>query len=467
MSAVANICKKINFPLTPLGYQVENVDASIAESIDHHGMYWDMGAGKTFGSTLRNMIYRDETGAQIIQVVPPILIRQWARWLDSCGISNTVYVGTKKQRSKLTLGRDTSYLLIPLGILKNDYDRIYETYSARKISVAVDEATCIKNYDSGNFRAILQLQSGQAIMPMTGTPLATPSDAYAYIKLISPEIYRSFSQFENIHVGSKDYFDTVTEWKNLDVLKKNLGLRSSFISTPEVHPDMPRARISDIEYDLAKSHEKLYRTLVDQQLLVFDNGGAIDASTPSKLYHAVQQIVLNYGYFAQQNDLVPAGFEVLDEMVAEVGRAKLLVFANYKMSVRAIVEHLRKTGVAAVQVNGEISAKEKFDNIEMFLKNPLCQVLVVNTISAGKGLDGLQHVCHYMLFMEVPTVALTFWQAVKRLERPGQKFITDVRIATALGTVQVRMRKNLIQNDGLVNSLVPSANDLRNALYGK
>jgi hypothetical protein len=90
----------------------------------------------------------------------------------------------------------------------------------------------------------------------------------------------------------------------------------------------------------------------------------------------------------------------------------------------------------------------------------------MNPTSGGVGVDGLQNVCHHMLFMEIPTVSKDFWQGVARLERPGQRFVTDVRIATALGTVQVHLRKKLVENDGLVNTVVPSLNDLRAQLYG-
>lgn len=465
-SAVDAIVRKIAFPYPPLVYQRETIDAHVEDCLDHAGLYWDMGAGKTYGSTLFNMIYRDRVGAQVIQIVPPILLRQWSKWLTACGITHKIYAGTKKQRSKITLDRDTAYFLMTVETLKNDFDRVYGEFNGRKIMVCVDEAASIKNYESGNFRAVLQLSAGQAIMPMTGTPISSPADAYAYIKLVNPGTYRSFTQFENIHVKERDYFKNVSEWGNLDLMKANLAKRASFISTPEAHPDMPRALISEIDYDLEKHHSALYKELVDKQLLVFDNGAAIDASTPQSLFQKMQQIVLNYGYFAQHNELVPAGFEVLDEVIAQIAGKKIVIFANYRMSVHSIVAHLRMKGVVSVVLNGDTPDKVRDANVERFKEDPACQAFVMNPRAGGVGLDGLQHVCHHALFMEIPTVPSYFWQAVKRLERPGQKYVTDVRIATALGTIQVRLRKNLVQKDALVNEVVPSVNDLRAALYG-
>jgi hypothetical protein len=430
-------------------------------------MYWDMGAGKTFGSTLYAMIRREQTGAQMIQLAPPILLKQWQSWLNSCGISNKVYYGTKAQRAKIDLDPDTNYFITTPQMLKNDFDRLYEVFSKRPVMVKNDEATCAKNFESGTFRAVLQMAAGGGVLPMTGSPLSTPRDAYAYIKLVSPGVYRSYSQFETIHVEKYDAYKRPIRWRKLDMLARNLALNASFISTPEVHPDMPRANISPVIYDLEAQHMKLYRTLVDQQMLVYESGFAIDATTANKLHVALQQVVLNAAYFAQDETMVPYGFQLLDEFLAELRGQKLLVFANYKMSVKAIMDYLLRQGVDAVAVNGDISKTQKDKNVERFKFNPACTVAVMNPLSGGVGVDGLQDCCNHALFLEIPSVSKDFFQAVKRIERPGQKFVCDIRVATALGTVQVTLRKNLVQNNGLIQQVVPSTADLRAQLLGQ
>jgi superfamily II DNA/RNA helicase len=158
---------------------------------------------------------------------------------------------------------------------------------------------------------------------------------------------------------------------------------------------------------------------------------------------------------------------VLDQTLEEIGDAKLVVFASYKASVRITVEHLLRKGIDVVQVNGDVSAKDKDAALDRFRGVPGCKVIVLNPLSGGVGVDGLQNVAWNMLFLEIPTNAKGFWQAVKRLERPGQQKICSVRIATAVSTIQVRLRKQLVENDGLINTIVPSLNDLRAALYGE
>jgi hypothetical protein len=464
---VEQICKKIAFPKVPWPYQRDEVNRGVVESQDRFGMYWDMGAGKTFGSTLYAMIRRQETGARMIQLCPPILLKQWQTWLESCGIRCKVYYGTPAQRSKIVLDDETVYWITTPQMLKSDFDRLYEFFSRRPVMVVNDEATCAKNFESGNFRAVLQMAAGNGVLPMTGSPLSTPRDAYSYIKLVSPGIYRSYSQFENIHVEKFDQYKRPIKWRKLDMLARNLAMNSSFISTPEVHPDMPRANISSVVYDLEAQHMKMYKTLVDQQMLVYESGFAIDATTANKLHVALQQVVLNAAYFAQDDKMVPYGFQLLDEFITELRGQKLLVFANYKMSVNAIMQYLLKQGIDAVAVNGDVSKAQKDKNVERFKHVPACTVAVMNPLSGGVGVDGLQEICNHALFLEIPSVSKDFFQAVKRIERPGQKFICDIRVATALGTVQVTLRKNLVQNNGLIQQVVPSTADLRAQLLGQ
>lgn len=467
MDLVSSVCSKYVFPFAPLDYQHDEVNRLAEGCIEHAGYYWGMGAGKTFGTTIHAMAYHEQTGAQIILICPPILLHQWSRWLTRCGISNKIYSGSPKERSEIQFDRNTRYFIMSVHVLKRDKTRIMTEMLKRPLMVVIDEATSIKNVHSANFRSVFQLQLNKASIPATGTPLSTPADAYAYIKLVSPGLYADEVQFKRIHVGSYDAYDRPESWKRLDLLKDNLSLRSSFISTAEVNPDMPRHRLSDVEYKLDKHHQTLYKELVTKQLLVYENGATIDATTPQKLYQAVQQIVLNYGHFANDCSLQAAGFELLDEYLTEIQTGeKLLVFATYNRSIDTIMTHLRDKGIDAVQVNGQVSAKVKETNVERFKNDPKCKVIVMNPESGGYGVDGLQLVCNRMLFMETPTMPRTFWQAVARLERPGQRFVTDVRVATALGTVQVHLRNQLSENNELLKQVIPKMPDLRKQLLG-
>src|ERR1700692_16105 len=102
MSEVDKICQVVALPFSLFDYQKNEIDRLVAESVGRANYFWDMGSGKTAASTVHAMIYRQQTGAQVLFVCPPILLRQWAKWLTSVGISNKVFAGTPAQRKKIS-----------------------------------------------------------------------------------------------------------------------------------------------------------------------------------------------------------------------------------------------------------------------------------------------------------------------------------------------------------------------------
>lgn len=304
---------------------------------------------------------------------------------------------------------------------------------------------------------------------LTGTPLSKPGDAYAYVKLISPFVYRNQRHFEALHVVAKDYLDHVTQWGSLEFLKENLLLNSSRVLKRDVLPWLPPVTYRPTVYDMEPEHQELYRKLAEEQVLLLEQGGKIDASTPAKLYQAVQQIIMNPEHFSGK-PMRAAGYDLLDEVIEELAVGdienghKLIVYANYRMTLRALLEYLEPYGV--VGCYSEISAKKQEQNFDRFLSDPTCRIWAAHPLSGGVGLNP-QEVCSDALFLEAPIIPKDFLQAVGRLERDGQHRAMNVWIGIAEGTIQVRLHKQLLVTDALVNKVQQGWQDLRDAIYGK
>ena len=69
-----------------------------------------------------------------------------------------------------------------------------------------------------------------------------------------------------------------------------------------------------------------------------------------------------------------------------------------------------------------------------------------------------------MLFLELPVVPKDFTQTVGRLDRDGQKEVVNVRVATALNTIQTKLHKRLLQKDEIVNKIIENWKDLKDDL---
>lgn len=451
-------------PFDPYPYQGDTIEE--LGPLPRAGLYLDPGTGKTFCSTVVALHNKITRGAQTIVAMPPILLVGWEKFLRQISpkLRITVYRGSPKQRLEMDLGAD--FVLMSTVIFKKDFDRLDKHFRGKPVTLIVDEATSVKNISSDNHKMVhnFVLNHDCALMLLTGTPLTTPADAYAYIKLIAPGTYRNLGQFEKIHIEERDFFDKPVKWRHLDVLAKNMLINAKRVIKEHVLDQLPPVTYTPMFYELEPKHLKLYNKLAEEQLLLLKDGGKIDATNSSALYNNLQQIVLNYAHFAQEPGARPAGYDLLDEVLDELGDRKLMVISNYRLTNRALTEYLRPHN--AVAVFGDIAPAQKDRNLKRFEEDPACRVLVGQPTSVGYGVDGLQAVCSDLLFMESPIVPRDFEQTLARLYRDGQAFNVHCRIAVANQTLQVRLHKSLLDKDDLVTRVQGKFDNLRNLIHG-
>jgi SNF2 family DNA or RNA helicase len=232
----------------------------------------------------------------------------------------------------------------------------------------------------------------------------------------------------------------------------------------DIYPETETPLYDQISYDLAPDHLKQYQKLVDNHLLEFEDGRMIDATSVSRLFHALGQVPCNYEHFMGKGGTSEA-LTLLEQKFDELGGKKIVVFAEYKMTMNLIVERLGSR-TKVVTINGDTSEAQKGLNIRAFIEDPGVGVVVIHRKSGGAGLDGLQHVCHHMMFLEPIRSPRDFSQCVARLKRTGQTKRVVVWLPTATDTLQVAAVETLLHNDETVNKVVRSIADLRKLLRG-
>lgn len=428
------------------------------------GEFLDMGVGKTFVSTAIGLYHKIVWGHQIIVIMPPILLRQWGRWLAeiSPALTVTEYRGTPAQRKAMDL--DVDVVLVGIQIFKKEYARFREHFEGKAYSVIIDEATMVGNIESGNHQKVYEFCIAHPTTVLTGTPMNSVMDAYGLLKFSAPGHYRNLREFVNLHVEEVDFYKKPIKFQNLDMLADALTVNSKRVLFEDMYPATETPLYDPVYYDMDPAHYKLYAKLANEELLRLPDGGKIDGTTANKLIHALGQIVCNWGHFSGVPTHKATVIEMIEQKLDELGDGKLVVFAHYKMTVAYLKQHLKKYGV--VTVNSEVTDKQKDKNVQTFLNDPACRVMVAQFISAGKGLDGLQHVCNHAFFVEPCQQPRDFHQAVARLHRLGQKRKVHVMMGVANGTTQVRAFKNLLDKDSLVNQVIRTAVDLRSVIFG-
>jgi hypothetical protein len=425
---------------------------------------YEVGGGKTVISTVVSLM----SGVTVtVVIMPPVLITSWARWLTKVSSNVLVYKGGPKVRKQMTLG-DKRWILMSHAIFRIDFERVMKDLHGMDAELIVDEAQALKSPKSKLYTMSGTFVQNRRMQMLTGTPTSTPLDCYTYIRLRSPEMYRSYAHFEQMHVAERDFFGSVKSYQLLDELAANFAVKSIKRTKQEVHGYSLVPVFPDTTYELDPEHYKLYEKLVEEQLLLLDDGSKIDATTAMKLRHACQQIVCNWDYFSGNLEKKSVAYDLIDLTIEQtecldVTKSKLIIWTYYKMTSRSVLKYLRGKGYYAVGAYSEEDSSKSFD---LFMEDPKCRIGVFQYQSAGAGLNP-QFVCSESLHLETPTSSMQVTQSFGRLDRMGQKIAPTMRIAIAKGTVQEGTIDQLLHNDDLVVKVELSKSGLRAMLLGE
>lgn len=463
------VLKHIKLPFELHDFQQEDINRFAKENTC--GVYWDMGLGKSSCGTLIGVYKLLHGFDSVIAIVPAALISEWVEWLRSLNLEVTDYRGTPEERPSISL--DSDFIVMSPQIYQRDYGR----FDLDNIYYIIDEATNMCNIKNLLYKMLrggivkqetfLTLNNGFK-MPviknvqydrrmndcclLTGTPINSPLDSYGLISITSPNAYPNYSNFERSHVAECDNFNRPTEFKDLDTINKYLT-ENAVIREVGDHLGLPEKIYKIVRYDLSPEHLELYRKLIDEQILVLEDGSIIDATEATKMYHLCQQFIWCPVEFNKKI----AGLEVLDALVADTKRR--LIFNKYRGANTLMMKRYKAGGCY-----GEVSRKRQGDYIDAFKRGEL-DTLVANPKSGGVGLN-LQ-ICNQVIFSELPVTANGLRQAEARCWRQGQKNTVVITLMVARNTIQVKLLRDVMEKDDTKVATLHTKKSLRKDLRGE
>lgn len=135
---------------------------------------------------------------------------------------------------------------------------------------------------------------------------------------------------------------------------------------------------------------------------------------------------------------LPYVLDYIKDKLDEDEEEKILVFTFSRSVTEGLQEGLAQK-YGAVKYYGGMSPTAKEEAKRRFLEDSNCRVFVAQIVSAGTGIDELQHVCSTIVFAELDWSAGDFDQAICRLRRIGQEKIVRVYKCVALNTLDEPM----------------------------
>jgi SWI/SNF-related matrix-associated actin-dependent regulator 1 of chromatin subfamily A len=112
----------------------------------------------------------------------------------------------------------------------------------------------------------------------------------------------------------------------------------------------------------------------------------------------------------------PAVFEFISDIL-ETSAEKVVVFARHRDVITALEGMFKGR---AVTYHGGHNDQQKTAAVNRFVNDKGCSVFIGQIQAAGTGINGLQTVCHTVVFAELSWVPGEMAQAIDRCHRIGQ-----------------------------------------------
>jgi len=233
-------------------------------------------------------------------------------------------------------------------------DRIYLEYmskceQAKRAFIIVDESLKIKNADAKRTKRLLQLSEKSAYrIILNGTPLSRNLlDLWSQMEFLSSKILKmglaefknTFCEYIKITYHSSGYGrsyskEFIKKYHNIDYL---YSLIEPFIFESKLSLSIGQQHI-DIDYHLTEEekeqHDKLKTKYLDNEYLLARNNN-IFLEITQKMQH-------NYS-------LSPVKFEIIDKLLSEIDKSKVLIYAKYLATQEALTKHYKDVRIMSLQ----------------------------------------------------------------------------------------------------------------------
>ena len=316
--------------------------------------------------------------------------------------------------------------------------------------IVLDESHTIKSFKSKITEIVFKLKGG-ARHCLTGTPVKNrPEDLAAQLKWLDNSSITSYTDFQNAfcHMlqdrwGGKPQGLT----KNKQMVENLQQLLQLYCVGGEEHdigaiekPEYIKVRLKldpkvkelyrqvEGEWD-----EELQQKVVNTEALMKQGikvSSSIEAATRR------QQLTSNCQLFNEK--LVNVKFDWIVDWIKGTDE-KVVIYSKYAETIDKLEERLRKEKVSYDVVKRKQNSAQRGMVIERWKKQR--QVLLGTTGVLGTGVDGLQEVCRYCIFVDREWTASDNEQAEKRVYRTGQTKRCIIYILQAIGTIDIKIER--------------------------
>ncbi len=452
----------MNFRIKPFKHQLASVAFSLGSHQSRVMFIHGIGTGKTLSSLILTQCWQPH---RILVICPNTIIKTWREEIEKfTDYSYCILSGSKEDRiQKLMLDHSDIFIINYEGLKLIGADRKDKKYKVNSIyaksygfdCVILDEIHHTKNPNSLQTKIAHQIaQWSRYVIGMTGTPIGkSVMDLFGqYLVLDNGMTFgKNYGYFLYHYFYKLNKMDW--EWKVKKICNKCGELYSQkkehlkkhnldLSSYRKIFPDKEKTS-EDIILNAVKPRtiqytrnecidlpEKIYEIkevcmTKEQQKMTIEviNGIKIKELNEKNVeYHTQKLVQITGGHILHGNKkqyLFPTNpklIELLD--VVDQMEGKFIIYHYYIKEAEIIQSTLLKKGFNTAIVNGTV--KNKDEQIDRFIQNDKCNVLIAHPRSGGEGLN-LQIANSIIYYSRGYIGTILREQSEGRIWRAGQK----------------------------------------------
>ena len=426
-----------------LPFQAEAVLA--IRDLEFAALFHEQGLGKT-KMALDLALYWLASGAvdSVMVVTKKALVENWEREVKFHTTLRPVVLGQDRNSNYFAFNRPARLYLTHYEVMHSEKGRMRLFAQTRRLAVILDESQRIKNPKS---RAATALHALGPLLTlrviMTGTPVANrPYDLWSQIFFLDAgeSLGTSFATFKSstdlnkrLGTDAKSTEKFETELSGIYKKIRDFAVRETKTSVELRLPGKVILNTSAVmEPEQSSLYEK-YRDDLAAEILKNGLETTDDAEEILKRLLRLVQVASNPALVDQSYDKTPGKLSVLDEILWKKNESspKTIVWTGFIENVNTIVS--RYPTLHPARVHGGIPIADRNRDIDRFINDRLCRLLVATPGAAKEGLT--LTIANHAIFFDRTFSLDDYLQAQDRIHRISQTEECVVENIVATGTI--------------------------------
>ena len=384
-------------------HQVEGVFNGIRKK--HNFISFQQGLGKTITAAAISICLDIQ---RTLVLCPSVCKLNWYEEFYEWGI-NTDYITVIDSKRSIIAKKQELFVFCNFEMLNEKTVKKLIDYSPQHI--ILDEAHRLKDITTRNFKSVKKIYSVLPEEPkvtfLSGTPMKnTAEDMFAYLNLSNHLLGRKKEAFLNRFTVREQtkYGKKIVESKNLYELQ---SLISNFVlrKVRAKCLDLPGKILHKYHFDIEDYQEEYNNAIAElKKTKSFDSGS-------NRLAAKRLMIILTK---AKVNEIID-----LANRIIENGE-KVVIATEFKEPMDMLLKHFNQEGkpIRAVTIRGGMDSFEKKAAEKAFRTNPNIDVIVLQTIAGGIGINLVES--SNIILGNLPDTYADLEQVEDRLDRIGQ-----------------------------------------------